>query len=750
MLRQKFLSREGDALGKFLRYDEESAIVSLKIAGYTPKWHLKPGEVVPVHVSTEFPQFCARLMRLKGAIRNAADWDTKAVQIPLTDDQSYLGSKAPLAKGSCIKVALQIEEPMIALASRLWFRALPAGSATIMDLDFDGSLIRFVANAAGTLSVRLRENGREREIECDLSAILERHWYDFAVVIDRTAGKIGLVLRNMTAGVVSGTAVNADVPLAKLSGFVLGGHAHTVDGRYGDMDAKVEAPRVWTNVPDAYDSLVSDHAPPPLASWNLGDMSKPDRVRETHGRFPDALLFNAPTRAVTSSSWRGQATSFAERPDLYAAVALHADDIDDALWPVAFELTLPENLKSGVYCLVLSQTKAVDYSDPMQFYPVPLFVVPGEAQQNAEIALVLPTFSYRAYSNNTLYEEANEKLFKLKGPTRSGALYDYCIEHGLKSHYCLHDDGSGVHLASLKRPQATVRPDLVSQLHSFTHQLSADLEILEWLEKDARSYAVLTDELLHEDGANALSPYKVAITGSHPEYSTTEQLDAYGEYNAAGGNIMYLGGNGFILRVTIDPARPWIQELRRGDGGGIWPEEPGEAHHQTDGKPGGLWRRIGRPPNVTFGLGFSAMGFTGDGNYRIPSTCELHALPENLRKVLGSIGHGNSFGIAGLELDSYDAALGSAPNAVVFGEVNSVPGHYIPVHEYLGELGIDPVEAVDDCIRANLIWIPKGPKGEVFATGSIRWTSGLNVDGDPTKVRAITAAALVDMTVHGR
>ncbi|MDQ0563179.1 N,N-dimethylformamidase [Rhizobium mesoamericanum] len=720
--------------------------MSLKIAGYTPRWHLKPGDVVPVHVSTEFQQFHAKLVRLTGAIRTATDWEGKVVQIPLADDRPYPGREVPLAKGSCLKVALQIEAPIVALASRLWFRALPAASATIIDADFDGCSIRVVANLAGSLCVRLRESGQEQEIACDLPALLERHWYDIAFVIDRTARTIGLVLRNMTASAVSTVSVVADFSPGRLSGFVLGGNADVVDGRFGDADVKVEAPRVWTDVPDRRESLVSDQAPPPLASWNLADMSKPDRVAETSGRFPDAHLINAPTRAVTSSAWRGQATSFAERPDLYAAVALHADDIDDAQWPVSFELGLPEDLISGVYCLVLSESKAVNYSDPTQFYPLPLFVVPGDGQQHTEIALVLPTFSYRAYSNNTLYEKADEKLFKLKGPTRSGVLYDYCIQHGLKSHYCLHDDGSGVHLASLKRPQATVRPDLVSQLHSFTHQLSADLEILEWLEKEARSYVILTDELLHEDGVQALLPYRVAITGSHPEYSTSEQLDAYSDYNASGGCIMYLGGNGFILRVTIDPARPWIQELRRGDGGGIWPEEPGEAYHQTDGRQGGLWRRIGRPPNVTFGLGFSAMGFTGDGNYRIPRGFNPHLLPENLSKVLVSIGQSSSFGIAGLELDCYDVALGSSPSAIVFGEVNSVPEHYVPVHEYLGELGIDPVEAVDDCVRGNLVWIPRGPKGEIFATGSIRWTSGLNVDGDPTSVRAITTAALADMT----
>lgn len=716
----------------------------LKIVGYTPRWHLSPGEVVPLHVSTDFPHFHAKLVRLTGAIRNTEDWELKAVDVDVPSNCSYDGCKAQLISGSCVNIPMALESQPLAVASRFWFRRLPPQSATLAELKFATGYIRARLDVSGAITIHVQMGSQTIRFDGDLPLLLERHWYDLAIVVDHHRDRIDLVLKDMNANTVTQSTIAATIDPGSFEGFVLGGTFCVKDGHHGDLDAKVEAPRVWNPVPETHAVLVSDQAPEPLASWNLGNMDKSDRIAEVHGRYPDALLSNAPTRAVTSSSWRGQTTNFVERPDLYNAVALHADDIDDAGWPVAFELKLPKNLRSGVYCVILSERENVEYSDPSKFYPVPIFVTPGKEGSDAKIALVLPTFSYRAYANNSLYTEADDRLFKLKGPTRSGILYDYCIEKGLKSQYCSHDDGSGVHLASLKRPQVTVRPDLLSQLHSFTHQLSADLEILEWLERDSQAYVVLTDELLHELGAAVLAGYSVVMTGSHPEYSTSEQLDAYSDYNAGGGNLMYLGGNGFILRVTIDPARPWLQELRRGDGAAIWADEPGEGRHQTDGKVGGLWRNIGRPPNVTFGLGFSAMGFTGDGRYRVPSQCDLLTLPANLREVMTSIGD-KLFGIAGLELDSYDAALGSSPRATVFGEIGHLPKHYVPVNEYLGELGIDPVEAVEDGVRANLIWIPAGEKGQVFATGSIRWTSGLNTEGDPTNVMAITGAVLLDM-----
>ena len=84
---------------------------------------------------------------------------------------------------------------------------------------------------------------------------------------------------------------------------------------------------------------------------------------------------------------------------------------------------------------------------------------------------------------------------------------------------------------------------------------AADLHLIEWLETKRFRYDVITDEDLHRDGEALLSPYKVVLTGSHPEYWTTPMMDALEAYLTSGGRLMYLGGNGFYW-VTDRLGRP--------------------------------------------------------------------------------------------------------------------------------------------------------------------------------------------------
>ncbi len=44
---------------------------------------------------------------------------------------------------------------------------------------------------------------------------------------------------------------------------------------------------------------------------------------------------------------------------------------------------------------------------------------------------------------------------------------------------------------------------------------------------------------------------KAVTTATHPEYHTAETLDALRDYRDAGGNLMYLGGNGFYWRIAF-------------------------------------------------------------------------------------------------------------------------------------------------------------------------------------------------------
>jgi N,N-dimethylformamidase len=71
-----------------------------------------------------------------------------------------------------------------------------------------------------------------------------------------------------------------------------------------------------------------------------------------------------------------------------------------------------------------------------------------------------------------------------------------------------------------------------------------DLCLIDWLDAQGVAYDVVSDHDLHEMGAALLAPYRLVMTGSHPEYFTLEMLQALEAHLGAGGRLMYMGGNG--------------------------------------------------------------------------------------------------------------------------------------------------------------------------------------------------------------
>ncbi|MEJ1979109.1 MAG: N,N-dimethylformamidase beta subunit family domain-containing protein [Acetobacteraceae bacterium] len=120
---------------------------------------------------------------------------------------------------------------------------------------------------------------------------------------------------------------------------------------------------------------------------------------------------------------------------------------------------------------------------------------------------------------------------------------------------------------------------------------------------------MITDHDVHAEGAELLSRYQTVLTGQHPEYHTTQTLDAIAAYTGQVGRFVYLGGNGFYWKVVPHADGPWALEVRRAEGGiRLWETLPGESYHAFDGSYGGLWRRLGRPPQALVGVGFSTQG----------------------------------------------------------------------------------------------------------------------------------------------
>src|SRR3546814_18601783 len=85
----------------------------------------------------------------------------------------------------------------------------------------------------------------------------------------------------------------------------------------------------------------------------------------------------------------------------------------------------------------------------------------------------------------------------------------------------------------------------------------------------------MTDEDLDDQGLDALRPYDVVLTGSHPEYHTRRMIEALIAYREGGGYLMYFGANGFYWKIARPGSAPPLMEIRRAEWGiRAWASEP--------------------------------------------------------------------------------------------------------------------------------------------------------------------------------
>lgn len=481
---------------------------------------------------------------------------------------------------------------------------------------------------------------------------------------------------------------------------------------------------------------VSDHL---LAWWDLSRGIETSTVAGGMPTSPPGELINLPVRGVTAHNWDGSCYEWRHAPELYGAVHFHEDDIDDAGWSTTCTLTAAPDLPSGVYALRL---RAGDFEDHTPFF---VRALPG---RESRIALVLPTASYMAYADEHLATAAPMGQ-AIVGHTPALQPMDLLLmEHpelGL-SMYELHVDGSGVSFSSRRRPILNMRPR-----HRFsflgTWQFPSDLYIVDWLEQRGYEYDVLTDEDLHRDGAAVLRPYRAVITGSHPEYASERMLDAYETYVSGGGNVMYMGGNGFYWVISYAADKPWIMEVRRGENGvRAWQAAPGETTHSTTGEKGGIWRNRGRPPQKLFGTGFTSEGYAGSSHYHRMPDGELPEMSWMFDGVDSSERIGDfglvGGGAAGQEIDRADVALGTPPHTYLVASAQNQNDSYKVVPEEIDFMfdGVGGTEHPN--VRADLTYVEAAGGGAVFSTSSIAWAGSLSHADYENNVSRITGNVL--------
>jgi len=712
------------------------------LAGYADHHSIQPGQVMQFMVSSEAPQYEAQLVRLIHGDTNPLGPGFREQEIDASFNGPHEGRLQPLENGSSVVVpdhpALDVTGSFSLVA---WIYPTSPGSGTQAIIskwstaDRSGYALRLEED--GSVGLLFGDGTDETNVRTGASIpvyLRSEKAYPVGDPLHSSLWLLAAVTFDATTGIASvyqlPHTVWPDHPAAGTASIETGAHAVAdnnlslrIAATPGLSDAatsehfngKIEAPRIYDRAltADEIAGLLQGQIPAaPVAAWDFSRRIQTRQIEDTSGNELHGHTQQLPKRAVTGHNWDGTEMDFKRAPEQYGAIHFHDDDLDDAGWSRSFEYEVPHDLKSAVYAARLRAGDDEDY--------IPFFVRPPAGTATSEVAFLVPTFSYLAYANG----------FGMGG-------------NQLLSLYDKHSDGSGVTYSSRLVPILNMRPKLSLDWEEMTlpHQFTADLHLVDWLENMGHSYDVITDEDLHWEGTDLLSPYRVVITGSHPEYWSEQMLDALADYLNQGGRLMYLGGNGFYWVTNMDPVQRHTVEIRRWGGTQTWGAQPGEHYLSTTGEMGGLWRARGRAPQRLVGVGFTAQG-PGRG---VPFTRQPGSFDPRASFIFEGVGDDELIGdipslvmrhgASSFELDRMDFQLGTPPHALLLATASGHPEQYVHVIEQVYQSNLGPV---DTLVKSDMVYFEYPAGGAVFAVGSIGWDGCLSYNDYDNNVSRIT------------
>jgi N,N-dimethylformamidase len=737
----------------------------LKITGYPDRYSVAPGETIAFKISQEEGEsFEARLVRVVHGDCNPEGPGLKFPHVPSAIDGRHAGKPQRIDAGSYLRAASlpPLGSGAFTFFAMLW-PTLPSRGPQTIAAQWDpatGCGFRLLMKQGGQLAVVIADaHGRQEEVALR-DAMLVRQWYAVALAIDPSANRVMLSQRPVQPYAHTFDAgykqADVDVALPEVEvPFFLAGRPFG-DGTVGEhFDGKIDGPVLLSGFhpPETHQALLLQRRPAALgthiiAAWDFAREIGSTRAIDIGPSGHHGDLVHLPARGMKGWNWAGEEHDFNRRPEHYGAIHFHHDDLYDAGWETSVSLTIPRDLKSGPYALHVScgeSDETVTRENYLAFFVRP----PRQPQPGTrpKVAMLAPTASYISYANHGEHITARGAELAMNRLLTFGHADVYLYEHPELggSLYDCHADGSGVCYSSRLRPVLNFSPRYHSWLGghgSALYQYNADTHLYDWLDHKGIDYDVITDEDLHQDGYALLRDYQVVITGTHPEYHSTRMWDAMKAWIDRGGRLMYMGGNGWYWRIAWHQSLPGVMELRRAeDGIRTWIAEPGEYYQSFNGEFGGLWRRIGRAPNVICGVGFIAQGFDVSSPYRRAPDADnpraafiFEGVPDEIIGDFGLIGGG----AAGIELDCLANDLGSPPNMLRLASSIDHSPMMLLVNEEFGVVPANIGGDVNPRVHADLAFGETPAGGALFATGSIAWCGSLSHDGYDNNVSRIT------------
>ena len=733
----------------------------MKIVGYSDRLSVAMGEKIQFMVSCELPSYQADIVRLIHGDPNppGPGFIEEFIETPVGGQ--YPGRVQDIHTGAYVVIAdTPLLRQTVSFTLQAWIYpttptkgvqgiltkwSAPDNAGYGLFIDEDGSLSLWIGDGDGKIE-RLSTDKPMRASD----------WYFVAASYDAGSGRVNLYqqqvnewpLDDSSVVVEHSTAIQrigeGEIPFI-MAGYWKGEESgKTIVG--GHFNGRIDSPRLFGRALESgeVEALKGDTSPEDLdealvGAWDFSRDISSSKITDTSSNGLHGWAVNMPMRAATGHNWSGREMNFKHAPNEYGAIHFHDDDLDDAGWEVDFELTVPEGTKGGVYAARLTTDEGEDY--------IPFYVRPKKGRPSAKIAFLAPTNNYLAYGDEHIEDLPLELLPNQKMELNPDE-YRYIADHNLGSIYDLHSDGSGIGYVSRLRPIVNMRPKHIFRNFNCCRHFSADLYLLYWMERAGYDFDVITDEDLHFDGLDLLAPYKVVVTGSHPEYTSESMLVALEDYLQSGGRMMYLGGNGFYWVTSFDPQRPHILEVRKWGGTRTCEPLAGEYYHSTTGELGGIWRNRGKAPQKLVGVGFAAQGFDKNSPYHRkegsfdPRTAFIfEGVGED--EVIGDFKSPVlNYGAAGDEIDRLDYGLGTPPHALLLASSSGHSDCYQQTVEEAVMIDSRHGGSVSSKVRADMVYFECPNGGAVFSVGSISWNGALSYNDYDNNVSRITENVL--------
>eukprot|EP00531_Pseudo-nitzschia_arenysensis_P006376 CAMPEP_0116132272 /NCGR_PEP_ID=MMETSP0329-20121206/9458_1 /TAXON_ID=697910 /ORGANISM="Pseudo-nitzschia arenysensis, Strain B593" /LENGTH=788 /DNA_ID=CAMNT_0003626773 /DNA_START=54 /DNA_END=2420 /DNA_ORIENTATION=- len=670
------------------------------LAGYTDRLSARPGDTVKYHLSSTNP------VKVKARLTHSicADPNPKGLGIVERDASEHFEERTisiqhqTIPRGSYAQTRSNLRLPSSALKKvtiQVWFYpTLLTANYTLptQNVWSWGSGLSLDLTPLGQLEVSYSPTRRHEMKIKYFEELKEKRWYCVAVTLGPTedGNSASCSLSYKKKGDKGEVSCSCAIPRNGLNmdaPFILATEG-TLNGRLENPEIKIETEKDGEVVFAAWDTScyhkpegVMDPWTIPCSSGMLGMWSEGNAL----------VLKNHPTRGVKGRHWDGTEFSWTNCPKHYGAIHFHDNDVYDFEWKPDMEWKVPQGIPSGIYMMRFTAT-----GDSKLEEALPIFIcAPKNEESDNKLVLLIPTFTYVMYGNHARPDFEKDmwltRTKKCNGYPYNPVLYP---AYGHSS-YDFHSDQTGIAFASHLRPLFNLRPGYVtfsrvggyndgdeetqknadSAFCSGLRHFPADSHIVSWLHHYGFHFDIITDHELHREGAACLEQYSTLLTCTHPEYHTPQSLGALQDFrDVQGGNLVYLGGNGFYWKIGASTESPGksettddtlstckLLEIRRCEGGvRTWAAEAGEYYNLLDGNYGGLWRNSGRPPSKLAGIGFAAQGsFVGKPFQR---TCHdrpgitdwvFDGISEKDQAVLGNYGFSGD-GAAGYELDRID------------------------------------------------------------------------------------------------